>query len=332
MRRRKSQIEDEQSIKAVIDIGSNAAKLHVAHRQGAHLCHLYDTTEPVLLGKTLESGLMDEEDMRRGVEAVTRLARLAREKGAKPRIVGTMLLRNIRNADEFIRRVRDDTGIGTEVLSESEEARLVWVGATQGLTDAENVAVFDVGGGSTEFILGTPGPESSIIQSWSAPIGTSHLNEKFFDRDPVRPGAVESARKHVRKLIAAACSFPDAGRPLSVIGLGGGVTALASLKLRLQCFNYMALEGTALTRGEVEAQTLLYASSTLAGRMKINGLPAKRAGIVLASSCIVQCALETLGVQAFRVSINGLRHGLLIEMFEKGNDNNPLADSRVTVQ
>ncbi|MDR2522123.1 MAG: hypothetical protein LBC93_00240 [Synergistaceae bacterium] len=331
MRRRKSQAEDEQNIKAVIDIGSNAAKLHVAHRQGAHLCHLYDTTEPVLLGKTLESGLMDEEAIRRGVEAVTRLARLAREKGAKPRIVGTMLLRNIRNADEFIRRVWEDTGIGTEVLSEAEEARLVWAGATQGWTGAENVAVFDVGGGSTEFILGTPGPESSIVQSWSAPVGTSHLNEKFFNRDPVRPGAVDSARKHVRKLIAA-CSFPDAGRPLSVIGLGGGVTALASLKLRLQCFNYTALEGTALTREEVEAQTLLYASSTLAGRMKINGLPAKRAGIVLASSCIVQCALETLGVQAFRVSINGLRHGLLIEMFEKGNDGKSLADSRVTVR
>ena len=91
---------------------------------------------------------------------------------------------------------------------------------------------------------------------------------------------------------------------------------MASVKLALPAFSPETVNGTSLTKGDIDDQVALYASSSVAERMKIAGLPSKRADIILASACIVQCALEVMGIDTFRVSINGLRHGLLLEMFK----------------
>lgn len=94
------------------------------------------------------------------------------------------------------------------------------------------------------------------------------------------------------------------------------MVAMASVKLGLPGFAPLRLNGMELTRGDVEGQMRRYAAATLEARRRIRGLPASRADLVLASSCIVLCALEALGAGSFTVSINGLRHGLLVQMFE----------------
>jgi exopolyphosphatase/guanosine-5'-triphosphate,3'-diphosphate pyrophosphatase len=90
---------------------------------------------------------------------------------------------------------------------------------------------------------------------------------------------------------------------------------MASVKLGLAAMDPGRINGTLVTREEVETQLELYARSSVEERMKIAGLPPKRADIILASACIVRYALEVLKAESFRVSINGLRHGLLLEMF-----------------
>lgn len=300
--------------KAVIDIGSNSIKLRVVRKQGDVLRTLVDTTEVVRLGKGLRNGQISEDIMRYGVSVVRRLVRLAGEMGARPRLVGTMALRVARNAPEFVRRVRERTGITVEVLSGEEEARLAWTGAIHGLAaGAGDVAVFDTGGGSTEFIFGS---DAKITKAASIPIGAVRLTEKFFDGDPVKPEAVEQARQYIGEMFEVEGIFRELPSPLSVIGLGGGVAAIASVQLALDAFNPERINGTLLSRNDIDAQVELYASRTLAERMTIKGLPARRADIILASACIVQCALRALGAESFRVSINGLRHGLVIEMFD----------------
>ena len=308
------------NVKAVVDIGSNSIKLRVACKKGAAIRTLIDTTEVVRLGKGLEYGLIDENTIGYGVGVIKKLVHLARERGARPRLVGTMALRAAQNAEEFVRRVRESTGIEVEVLSGEEEARLAWLGATHSLEmkgkKGKNVVVFDSGGGSTEFIWGV---DSHIVKSASVPIGAVGLTEKFFDSDPVKPAALRSAQEYVRGLLREDGLFCEKLSPF-VIGLGGGVVAIASVKLGLSVFRPETTNGTFLTKADVDEQVERYASSTLAQRMKIVGLPPKRADIVLGSACIVQCALEALETGSFRVSINGLRHGLLTEMF-KGEGN-----------
>jgi exopolyphosphatase/guanosine-5'-triphosphate,3'-diphosphate pyrophosphatase len=318
-----------QNVKAVVDIGSNSIKLRVACKKGAAIRTLIDTTEVVRLGKGLERGFIDENTIGYGVGVVKKLVHLAKEMGARPRLVGTMVLRAARNAEDFVRQVRESTGIEVEVLSGEEEARLAWLGAIHSLDmrdkSRENVVVFDSGGGSTEFIWSV---DSHIVKSTSVPVGAVRLTEKFFGSDPVKPAALRLAQKYVRGLLKEDGLFCRKLSPF-VIGLGGGVAALASVKLGLSVFRPETISGTFLTKADVDQQVERYASSTLTQRMKIVGLPPKRADIVLGSACIVQCALEALEADSFRVSINGLRHGLLTEMFEdesskRGQGTSPL--------
>ena len=299
--------------KAVIDIGSNSIKLRIVSKEGNRLRTVLDTTEAVRLGRGMESGTIDEESMLRGVQTIQKLTQLAGENGARPRLVGTMALRTAGNADEFVRMVRARTGISVEILSGEEEARLAWLGATMALgATGCDTTVFDTGGGSTEFIFGRG---TQILSLLSVPIGAVHLTEKFFDSDPIGRESLDSAREYIRDVLASSGGLRRGGSSF-VIGLGGGVVAMASVKLGLPTFSPEALNGTYLTKGDIDDQVALYASCSADERMKITGLPPKRADIILASACIVQCVLETLEVDTFRVSINGLRHGLLMEMFK----------------
>ncbi|MDR1049229.1 MAG: rod shape-determining protein [Synergistaceae bacterium] len=302
--------------RAVIDIGSNSIKLRVIRREENALRVLIDRTELVRIGRGLSSGAIDEAAMRHGAEAVLRMVRTAEEMDADPRVVGTMALRIARNAEDFIREIRERTGIAVEVLSEEQEAYLAWLGAVHSLgMTGGRIAVLDIGGGSTQIIVSA---DSRVVRSESVSIGTVNLTEKFFASDPAEPGAAERAMQYIRDAFSFDEVFMDVGAAaprLSVIGLGGGVLALASVKQKLPSFIPGKLDGTVLTLDDIEVQRKIYAPMPLAARTKIEGLPPKRADIILAGACLTQCALETLGADSLRVSINGLRHGLLLEMF-----------------
>jgi exopolyphosphatase/guanosine-5'-triphosphate,3'-diphosphate pyrophosphatase len=304
-------------VKAVIDIGSNSIKLRVVRKDGGRLRTVLDITEPVRLGSGLASGVIGQETMLHGTDVVQKLTQLAEERGAKPRLVGTMALRSAKNAPDFVRMVRERTGLTVEVLSGEEEARLSWLGATWGLpwgTAAGDVAVFDTGGGSTEFIFGRGG---QIEKTTSVPLGAVHLTDKFFGAAPVASSAVCAARQYIMDVMSSDGQIERGdGQQSLVVGLGGGVVAMACVKLALP-FAPETIRGISLTKEDVDSQVKLYASLSLDRRKQIAGLPPKRADIILASACIVQCALEFLETEAFRVSISGLRHGLLLEMFKR---------------
>jgi exopolyphosphatase/guanosine-5'-triphosphate,3'-diphosphate pyrophosphatase len=290
-------------VKAVIDIGSNSVKLRVARRQGRVLDILFDATEPVVLLPRLEDGLIGEDAIQRGSEATARMTARALKMGARPRLVGTMALRGARNAEDFVRQVRARTGITVEVLSWEEEARLAWLGAVRSMGETGDSVVVDIGGGSTEFIFGTG---SRVVSAHSFPVGTARL--------PGAPDSLEEAEKHVEGVFAG--FVRPAKQARSLIGLGGGLIVLASVKRALPSFTPLALDGVLLTRADVTAQLELYASMSPDERAKIAGMPPKRSDIALAGACIARCALDALEADSLRFSLNGLRHGLLVEMFE----------------
>jgi exopolyphosphatase/guanosine-5'-triphosphate,3'-diphosphate pyrophosphatase len=264
------------------------------------------------MGRRLDNGALDDFVIRNGLFVVKKMVRAAEEMGAIPRLVGTMALRSAKNAEEFIRQVRKQTGVTVEILSEEEEAYLSWLGAVHSLKAREgNIAVFDIGGGSTEFIISS---DSRIAHSRSVSVGTVSLTEKFYTSDPAGPDAVEDAIRYARDAFKVADGLA-ASPGISAVGLGGGVLALASVKRKFPSFIPPELNGTLLTRADIAEQRELYASMTLPERAKIQGLPPRRADIVLAGACLAQCALDALRADSFRVSINGLRHGLLMKMF-----------------
>jgi len=301
-------------VRSVVDIGSNSIKLRVARCPAGRIEVLLDTTEVVRLGRRTADGRLRREAIRNGARVVEEMVRRSREMGAEPCLVGTMALRVAENAQDFLREILGRTGLEVRILSGEEEARLAWRGALDG-SDGGSFAVFDTGGGSTEFVFGaSPG---GATRSESVAVGAVSLTERFFAADPPAPESLDLALRYVRDLLLCSkIEWADPSRPPSVIGLGGGVVAMASVKLGLPGFAPLRLNGMELTRGDVEGQMRRYAAATLEERRRIRGLPASRADLVLASSCIVLCALEALGAGSFTVSINGLRHGLLVQMFE----------------
>lgn len=301
-------------VKAVVDIGSNSIKLRLARCRQGRIEVLLDTTEVVRLGRRTPDGRLQAEAFANGVRVVEEMVRRSRGMGAEPRLVGTMALRAAGNASDFLRAIADRTGIDAAILSGEEEARLSWKGAIAGVGHDGPFAVFDTGGGSTEFVLGT---RSGMECSESVEVGAVSLSERFFASDPVEPESLSCARDYVRNLLLCSkIQEASLSRPFSVIGLGGGVVAMASVKLGLPGFMPLKLDGMRLTREDVEGQMRRYAGATLDERRRIRGLPPSRADLVLGSACIVLCAMEVLGADSFTVSINGLRHGLLVEMFE----------------
>ncbi len=275
---------------------------------------LLDTTEVVRLGRRTADGRIHGDSFRNGVRVVEEMVRRSRDMGAEPRLVGTMALRVAGDAPDFLRAIRDRTGLEVAILSGEEEARLAWKGAVAGLACEGALAVFDTGGGSTEFVLGS---RSGIERTASVAVGAVTLAERFFAADPVEPESLRLAQGYVRELLL--CSkIQGTDPPPSAIGLGGGVVAMASVRLGLPGFVPLRLHGMRLTREDVEGQMRRYAACTLDERRRIRGLPSSRADLVLGSACIVLCAMEALGIGSFTVSINGLRHGLLVELFEAG--------------
>ena len=300
-------------IRAVIDIGSNSIKMRLAKISRGHLHVIRDETEVVRLGRGMSAtGLLQQANMRASCEAVSRMVRRASSIGAEIIVVGTMALRTALNADTFVKMVKDASGQVVHILSGEEEAKYSWLGAVDGLNIAGEAVMFDSGGGSTEFVLGSDDGIKNVV---SVPIGAVNLSEKYFLSNPDKPikkSICDEAIAYVRNMLVESNidSFrTDNGQ---VIGVGGGTVTMASVKYACENFNPSLLHGSILTQKDIVRQINMYSSLTLNERENVIGLPASRADVILGSACIIFAALELLGAKSCIVSINGLRHGLLI--------------------
>ena len=300
---------------AIIDIGSNSIKMRAGYiNDNGEVIVIHDETEVVKLGRGVNStGVLAEENMNNTLRALRRMVSTAQKLNAKISIAGTMALRTAKNSDEFLERVHNLTGYDVRILSGLEEAAYSRSGAVEGINGAENSIVFDTGGGSTEFING----DGKID---SVPVGAVTLTERFFnDNDnPISKSSWEQAYKYVQEIMNEheISSFKK-NSDTKIIGVGGGVSVMASVKSANETFLPLKLHGMSLTQKDIIRQAKLYASLNLSERQKIVGLPAPRADVILGSACIVLCALRILKSENLIVSINGLRHGLLISECKK---------------
>ncbi|MDR2175945.1 MAG: Ppx/GppA family phosphatase [Synergistaceae bacterium] len=310
-------------VKAVIDVGTNSIKLHLAEKAEGAVRVLKDAHRVTRLGEGLwETGFIAPEPLERSAAAITAFAEEARRSGASEiAAVGTMALREAKNAAALIGRVKETARIDLKVISGDEEARLCRVAVSSGLNLGDgDFVVFDTGGGSTEFVYGRGGTTRRRV---SVPVGAVYLTERFFRDDPVAAGSVPEAEAFARKKFSEnGIGIEIGGKPDLLIGVGGAVTTLASVRRA-------RMEGTEKTEGEtgggrihgslleyaeVAAQAADYAEKTLALRRAIAGLLPDRADIVLAGACIVKTVMETLDASALTISARGLRHGLMHEM------------------
>ena len=299
---------------AVIDIGTNSVKLHVAERSADGEWHaLADRAVVTRLGEGLHgSGRLGSAPIERTTEAVATLVAEARALNVLELVaVGTAGLRIAENAAVLTAAVLEASGVDVEVISGAEEARLAVRAATAGLDLGEQeLVVFDTGGGSTQFTLGAGG---RVSEQFSVDVGAVRLTEHFGLDRAVPADVVEAA------CVAAAIGFERlAGHPApaALIGMGGAVTNLAAIKLGLREYDPDAVHGARLTRADVEHEIEHLSRLTAAQRRQIVGLQPARAEVILAGACIVRTVLDVLGMDTLAVSDRALRHGLIVDRFE----------------
>ena len=300
-------------ILAAVDIGTNSVKYLLAQADGEKgATVLKDAVKITKLGVGLrKSGLISLPALQRTADAVKEFVADAEKNGADViRIVGTMALRSASNAGELSDKLRELTGIETEVLSGEEEALLSFSGAVSGfdLSNVNRYCTIDTGGGSTELVFAEKG---EIVCKASLKTGALLLTEKFFSNDTILRKDIENADYELKQI------FGSVKPPFKIdmaVGIGGNVTSMASVYKKMEEYDPDEAHGTVLPEKEVERQIGEYSVKSPEERRKIPGLDPERADIILAGACIIRYAMRFAGCREIVVSDRGLRHGILSSM------------------
>jgi exopolyphosphatase/guanosine-5'-triphosphate,3'-diphosphate pyrophosphatase len=298
---------------AVIDVGTNSVKFHIAERAAdGSLRKVVDRAEMTRLGEGLdERGEIGPDALERTATAIAEMAGEAKRSGVRAiAAVGTAALRIARNSASVVAAIRARTGVAIEVISGEEEGRLAYLAVQAGLGVTEgSLVVFDTGGGSSQF---TFGQGSRVDDRFSVNVGAVAYTERFGLANAVSAAVLGKALAAVASDLSRIEGRPA---PDVLVAMGGAITNIAAVKHGLKTYDPDIVQGTVLDRAEIDRQIGLYCSRNAENRRTIVGLQPKRAEVILAGACIVRTVMDKLGQDAVRVSDRGVRHGLLVERF-----------------
>ena len=231
-------------------------------------------------------------------------------------VVGTSALRDAQGASEFLDEAERILGVRPRVIAGDEEARLTFRGALSGLSLSGKLLVFDIGGGSTELILGDARTKETSARV-SLDIGSVRLTERHVRSDP--PSRVELDRLEAdiaRELDGAGpLAQHGAGEAVTLVGVAGALTTLKAIELALAPYDGARVHGAVLTLAAVEALCVKLAALPLAERRLLPGLEPKRADVIVAGAWIARDLMRRVGASQTIVSDRGVRFGLLEALF-----------------
>lgn len=300
---------------AAIDIGTNSVHLVVAQPIGNGRFEILDREKEVV---RLGSGSGDMKELApdaidRGVAALTRFRQIADRFGAPVQAVATSAVREAENRRQFLDRVVAEAGMEVEVISGVEEARLIHLGVLQAVPVLDQrVLVIDIGGGSTEFVVGEGG---DVLDAWSLKLGAIRLTERFFHDEPIRKRQVTDCRQEVRVYLAqVARGVSQLGFEVAV-GSSGTIVNLAEMvRARAGGEPLRTMNNFRFTADELAAVVEdLTAAKTVSRRLRVPGLDPRRADIILGGAIILEQACTTLGIKELLVSDFALREGVLLD-------------------
>jgi exopolyphosphatase/guanosine-5'-triphosphate,3'-diphosphate pyrophosphatase len=298
---------------AAIDIGTNTILLLIAEQTPEGLPQtIMDLETTTRLGEgLLRTHRINPHAMQGSIDVIDRYLSLCRDMGvSKVVAVGTSSLREAKNRSEFLRRVKRRCGLKIEIISGQEEARLSYLAVAKDQKWSSGpLAVIDIGGGSTEWIYGDAVGD---VRAFSLNIGSVTLTEQFLTSDPVKEGDYQTMASHVGKLLMDIP--PLKGNP-PLVGIGGTITTLFSVKQGLRDFDPSRIHYGLLKLKDVEGQIELFKTLPLEERKTIAGLPPERADVIIAGATVLLHSLLRFGSNQIWISCHGLRYGILFERF-----------------
>jgi exopolyphosphatase/guanosine-5'-triphosphate,3'-diphosphate pyrophosphatase len=294
---------------AAIDCGTNSIRLLVADVDQAMLTDVDRRMEIVRLGQGVDqTGRLAPEALDRTMAALRGYAKIINETGALAvRMVATSATRDAENSAEFVSRVKEILGVGPDVLTGDEEARLSFTGATAELTEDPPFLVTDIGGGSTEFVFGVANRVEAAI---SVDIGCVRLTERHLRDDPPTPAQINAALDDIDAALEQVAEVLPARPARTLVGLAGSVTTVAGIYLGLRAYDSERIHHSIVPAADVHAITELLLGQTRAERARIPVMHPGRVDVIGAGALVLDRLMQRAGFPYVLVSEHDILDGI----------------------
>ena len=293
---------------AVVDIGTNSTRLLISDVDAPHVHEVDRRTTVTSLGRGVDhTGSLCTEAIEDVCGAVADYKAHYEELGAeRVMAVATSAVRDASNGEAVIAELRERFGLQAQLLTGEEEAHLTYLGATVSRPADEPTLVFDIGGGSTELIVGSG---SEVEFHTSLPAGTIRHSERHLTTDPPAPMELENLAADIRALVDEAAAAHEGARPVRAIGTAGTPTSLAAIDQELEPYSPERVHGYRLGLRRVQRMLSRLASVPLAERLHTPGLHPGRAPTIVAGTVILVQVMRAFGFDEMEVSERDILHG-----------------------
>lgn len=306
---------------ASIDIGSNTLRLLIVEKKGGRIYPLFRDREIVRLGgRFYPDLLLAPQAVEQALKVLRRFQkRIKGEEVEEVWAVATGVLREALNSQNFLKRVKEEVGIEVRIISGQEEAQLTAAGVLSVFPEADQGAVlFDIGGGSTEFVRFEKGDLEEVV---SLPLGVVGLTEVFLKNDPPLDEEVGGLRGVCRNILRKNLTRHD--RLNALIGTAGTATTLAAMVKGMEDYRPEEINGTTLGRNWLETLTGHLLRLKTEERAALKGLEAGRADIIVAGCLLVLEIMDFWDKETLQVSDAGLLEGVILKSGGEGQRRPP---------
>lgn len=298
---------------AAIDCGTNSIRLLIADVQGDHFREITREMEIVRLGQGVDqTGQFHVDAIERTLAAVDKYAiEIARRGVERIRFCATSATRDASNRDLFINGVKERLGVAPEVISGEEEASLSFMGATKDLPETlAPYLVVDIGGGSTEFVIG----KRSVESAKSVNIGCVRMSERHFKDDPASIEEIESAHRDIQSAIAEAAKVVDIKSAKSLVAVAGTATTVAAAALQLPQYDRYAIHLSRISAEKVHAVSEMFLKMNREERAALGYMHPGRVDVIGAGSLVLSEIIKAVGAKEFIASESDILDGIAFSL------------------
>ena len=301
---------------AAIDCGTNSIRLLIADVQGDNFREVIREMEIVRLGQGVDkTGEFHPDAIARTLTAVDKFANEIAKRGVeKIRFCATSATRDAKNRELFIDGVKARLGVTPEVITGEEEAALSFAGATKDLPDSiAPYLVIDIGGGSTEFVLGT----QKVAQAKSVNIGCVRMSERHFKSDPATQAEIESARKDIQQAISQAAQVVDIKAAKSLIAVAGTATTVAAAALELPEYDRYAIHLSRISAEQTHEVSEMFLKLNRKERAALGYMHPGRVDVIGAGSLVLSEIVKAVGAKEFIACESDILDGIAFSLGQR---------------
>ena len=301
-----------------IDIGTNSMRLLIADYKNNKIENRKKYINITRIGQGVDDkGYITEEALERNLNALKEFAdKCIEEKCEKVYCMGTSAWRDSKNGQDFVNRAKELTNIDVKIICGEEESNLGFMGVLEGAGgDKSNyILVLDIGGGSTEFIVGN---EDGIKFCKSENVGALRMTEKFITTDPISDEEFSKMSGFIEKTISSTLDKIKGMHVSKLVGIGGAITSLSAMNQQLEVYSMEKVHNSVVTKKDLEKILQNLKKMTLSDKKTIKGLQPKRADIITAGVKILHIVMEKLEIEKIMISEYDNLEGLICQNSKK---------------